>query len=188
MLILIVDWYYVVAICSLQKESFFMSILPELLWLSVSPSLQRFDRPLISALSRHLVVGQWEYSQTPDEAISLEIAIVLLHDYLKQQACPIHLLGHGSSGLLAWLYAQRHPERVRSLVLLSVGAHPAVDWQAFYYAHYQMLPCTRQMILAQMVHSLFGHQSRNMTQQLAKVLDQDLQTSLSPHTLFQRVT
>ena len=160
---------------------------PDLLWLSASPSLQRFDRPLLQALSRDLSVGQWEYSQTQDEAISLEAALLLLHDYLEQSDRPIHLIGHGISGLLAWLYTQRYPDRVKSLVLLSVGAHPAIDWQAFYYVHCQMLPCDRQMLLTQMVHNLFGYQSQCMMRSLIKVLEQDLLNSLSPHTLFRRV-
>jgi pimeloyl-ACP methyl ester carboxylesterase len=165
-----------------------MTSFPDLLWLSASPSLQRFDRPLLQALSRDLIVGQWEYSQTQDEAISMEAALLLLHEYLSQSDRSIHLMGHGISGALAWLYTQRYPERVKSLVLLSVGAHPAIDWQAFYYTHCQMLPCDRQMILAQMAHSLFGYQSQCMTRSLIKVLEQDLLNSLSPHTLFRRLS
>jgi pimeloyl-ACP methyl ester carboxylesterase len=164
-----------------------MTLFPDLLWLSASPSLQRFDRPLLQTLSRDFSLAQWEYSQTQDEATSLETALLLLHDYLKQFDRPIHLMGHGINGLLAWLYTQRYPAQVKSLVLLSVGAHPAIDWQAFYYVHCQMLPCDRQMILAQMVQSLFGYQSQSMTRSLIKVLEQDLLTSLSPHTLFRRI-
>ncbi|MBD3883245.1 alpha/beta hydrolase [Phormidium tenue FACHB-886] len=164
-----------------------MASLPELLWLNVSPSLQRFDRPLLQALAPDFTIKQWEYSQTQDEATSLDTALVLLHDYLKQRDRPIHLMGHGISGLLAWLYTQRYPKRVRSLALLSVGVHPAIDWQAFYYVHCQLLPCDRQMILAQMVHTLFGYQSQCMTRSLIKILEQDLITSLSPHTLFRRI-
>lgn len=164
-----------------------MPILPDVLWLNVSPSLKRFDRPLLHLLSQHKVVAQWEYSQSQDEASSLEVALVLLHDYLKHCNYPIHLIGHSTSGLLGLLYARRHPERVKSLTLLSVGMHPAVDWQAFYYDHRQLLTCSRQMILTQMVYSLFGYQSQPVARGLVKVLKRDLDSSLSPHTLFQRV-
>jgi pimeloyl-ACP methyl ester carboxylesterase len=120
--------------------------------------------------------------------MSLEIALVLLHDYLKHRDCPIHLLGHSTSGLLGLLYARRHPERVRSLTLLSVGVHPAVDWQAHYYAQLQLLPCSRQTLLTQVVYNLFGRQSRLKTQELVRMLKRDLSSSLSPHTLYRRVS
>ncbi|NJO40971.1 MAG: alpha/beta hydrolase [Cyanobacteria bacterium RU_5_0] len=163
-----------------------MSILPDALWLNVSPSLRRFDRPLLHYLSQQMMIAQWEYSQTQDEACSLEIALVLLHDYLKSCDRPIHLIGHSMSGLLGLLYARRYPKRVRSLTLLSVGIHPAIDWQAFYYAHRQLLPCSRQMILARMVDNLFGDQFHPIAQGLLRTLERDLETSLSPHTLFRR--
>lgn len=104
-----------------------MSQLPEALWLNVSPALEKLDRPLLKHLSQHLSIAQWQYCQTPDEPMSLEIALVLLHDYLKHHDRPIHLLGHGTGGLLGLLYTRQHPERVRSLTLLSVGVYPAVD-------------------------------------------------------------
>jgi pimeloyl-ACP methyl ester carboxylesterase len=161
-----------------------MSNLPEALCLSASPHLQVFDRPLLQFLAKQEAIAQWEYQQTPDEPCSLDIALVLLHDYLKHRHQPIHLMGHGVSGLLALLYAQQHPERVRSLTLLSVGAYPAVDWQAHYYAQRQLLPCSRQMLLARMINMLFGHSSQFMTKALVKILEKDLDNSLSPHSLI----
>ncbi|MDX2243497.1 MAG: alpha/beta hydrolase [Leptolyngbyaceae cyanobacterium bins.302] len=165
-----------------------MSQLSDALWLSVSPALQGFDRPLLKQLSRHVSIARWEYCQTQDEALSLEVALVLLHDYLKHHPGQVHLLGHGTSGLLALLYARRHPERVRSLTLLSVGVHPAVDWQAHYYAQLQLLPCSREILLKQTVYNLFGYQSSPVMRELQQVLERDLNSSLSPHTLYQRVS
>jgi hypothetical protein len=92
-----------------------LSNVPEALCLSVSPHLQVFDRPLLQSLAKHITIAQWEYQQMPDEPCSFDIALALLHDYLKQRDCPIHLIGHGISGLLALLCAQRHPAHVRSL-------------------------------------------------------------------------
>jgi len=163
-----------------------MSLSPDALWLNVSPALEKFDRPLLKQLSAQTAIAQWEYSQTPDEPTSLEIALDLLHDYLKDRKQPIHLLGHSTSGLLGLLYARRYPEKVRSLTLLSVGVHPAVDWQAHYYAQLQVLPCSRKIVLARMVYSLFGHQSHAITKEIIRILEKDLMSSLSPHSLYQR--
>ncbi len=165
-----------------------MSRQPDILWLNTNPAFLRFDRLLIRYLAKQVRIGQWEYQQSPDEASSLDIALVLLHDYLKGQKEPIHLIGHGTGGLLGLLYGRKYPERVKSLTLLGVGVHPAVDWQAHYYILRQQLPCSRHQILAQMVQNLFGYQNYSITKELIKILEQDLLTSPSPHSLYQRVS
>ena len=155
------------------------------LWLNASPSLKRFDRPLLKALAPQCDIRQWQYCQTPDRPLSLDGALTLLHDALKGRDRAYHLLGHGTAGLLGLLYARRHPERVRSLTLLSVGAQPAINWQSYYYQQLKELRCPRGMVLVQMVYHLFGYQSRERTQDLMQVLERDLWTALSPHTLYQ---
>lgn len=165
-----------------------MSNFSEILCLNASPHLQVFDRPLLQFLAKQQPVAQWEYQQTLDEPCSLDTALILLHDYLKHQEHPIHLIGHGISGLLALLYAQQHPERVRSLTVLSVGAYPAVDWQAHYYTQRQLMPCSRQMLLTRMVDMLFGYVPRSQVKALVAILEQDLNHSLSPHSLVKCVS
>jgi pimeloyl-ACP methyl ester carboxylesterase len=163
-----------------------MSQIPAALWLHVNPALQRFDRPLLNRLSQDVPLACWEYCQTPDEPTALEVALTLLHDYLKHHDRPIHLLGHSTSGLLGLLYANRHPERVRSLTLLSVGVYPAVDWQAHYYTQLHLIHCSRKMLLTQTAYTLLGCQSHSLIEEFVSVLEHDLLTSLSPHTLYQR--
>lgn len=163
-----------------------MSEFPDALWLNVSPSFQVFDRPLLKALARHVTVGQWEYSQSPDEPMSFEIALGLLDEYLSQGDRPVDLLGHGTAGLLGLLYARRYPERVRSLTLLSVGVDPAIDWQAYYYNQLDCLPYSRELMLTWMVYQLFGCQFSARVQQIRRRLDRALSSSLSPHTLYRQ--
>jgi pimeloyl-ACP methyl ester carboxylesterase len=165
-----------------------MSDCPTALWVSVSPALSRFNRPLLNTLARRTPIAEWQYLQNIDEPTCLETALVLLHDYLKHQDHPIHLLGHSISGLVALLYARRYPERVRSLTLLSVGTYPAIDWQAHYYTQLQLLPCSRETLLHHMVCALFGTQPRPLAHQFIKILEQDLKTSLSPHSLYKRIS
>jgi pimeloyl-ACP methyl ester carboxylesterase len=162
--------------------------MPDALWLNVSPALQGFDRLLLNHLSQQTTIAQWEYTQSPDEPTSLDVALVLLHDYLKHHNRPIHLLGHSTGGLLGLLYARQHPERVRSLTLLSVGVNPAVDWQAQYYAQRRLLPCSQQTILRQMVYGLLGCPPKDTTEQLIQILEQDLYQSLSPHNLVRSMS
>lgn len=161
-----------------------MYLFPDVLWINVSPALSGFDQPLIKAISQHSIVGKWQYSQSADEPTDLETALVLLHDYLKQCDRPIHLIGHSTSGLLGLLYARRYPNRVRSLTLLSVGVHPAIDWQAHYYTQLQFLCCPRTMVLAQTACNLIGYQATPVLQFYVQMLEQDLVSSLSPHSLY----
>jgi pimeloyl-ACP methyl ester carboxylesterase len=161
---------------------------PDILWLNVSPALSRFNHHLLHALSQQVVIAKWDYTQTLDEPNSFDAALTLLHGCLQRRDRPVHLVGHSTSGLLGLLYARLHPQRVKSLTLLSVGVFPAIDWQAHYYAQAQFLRCSRSILLTQMAYNLFGCKSRSQTQALVSILDQDLLTSLSPHTLVKRVS
>lgn len=165
-----------------------MSYFADALWLSVSPTLQRFDRPLLRTLAQTIPVAQWAYSQTLDEPTSLDAALILLHNYLQDCDRPLHLLGHGTSGLLALLYARQYPEKVRSLTLLSVGVNPAIDWQSHYYAQRRLIPCPQETILRQMVYGLWGSLPRDATEKLTQILEQDLYQSLSPHHLMRSIS
>ncbi|MBE9101135.1 alpha/beta fold hydrolase [Vacuolonema iberomarrocanum] len=159
---------------------------PDALWLSVSPSFQRLDQPLLTCLASHSQVGYWSYNQTPDEPSSLAVALTLLHDYVKGSDRPLHLLGHSTGGLLGLLYARKYPQRVKSLTLLAVGVNPAVDWKAHYYTQLDRLPCRRTIILAQMAQALFGQQPQHLVKMWIEMLEQDLLQSLSLHSLTER--
>ena len=166
---------------------------PNVLWLSMSPSLKCFDQRLLARLTKTATVRRWEYCQTMDEPCCVESVVAALHEYVSDRASleksldgpaqPIHLAGHGVSGIVALLYAQRYPEHVASLTLLSVSARPAVNWQAHYYALRQLLPCSREMVLAHMVRLLFGQQPLRFAKALAQLLANDLDSSLTLHSL-----
>lgn len=158
---------------------------PAPVWINVSPSFKRFDGRMVRYLSRHLPLAYWEYSQNQDEPSSLEIALTLLHDYLKSLAEPVSLIGHGTGGLIGLLYARHYPQKVKSLTLLGVGFHPAIDWQAHYYSMRKLLPCSQEIVLARIVQMLFGCQDRFNTRTLIEILKQDLNLSPSPHSLYQ---
>lgn len=153
-------------------------------WINANPSFKYFDGRIVRYLSKQVPIAYWEYGQTLDEASSLDIALTLLHDYLKSKSQPIDLIGHGTSGLLGLLYARKFPHRVKSLTLLGVGCNPAIDWQAHYYQMRKLLPCSQEMLLARMVQMMFGHQSRTNILDLIKLLKQDLITAPTAHSLY----
>ncbi|MGL5083560.1 MAG: alpha/beta fold hydrolase [Microcoleaceae cyanobacterium] len=162
--------------------------LPEAIWLNTSPSFKHFDRGLLAEIATTTRIGYWEYQQDLDEPSLLSVVLTLVHDYLKSLSQPVHLIGHSTGGLIGLLYARKHPERVKSLTLLAVGIHPAVDWKAHYYVQQQLLPCPREELLDQMVRMLCGCQSPIAEQKIVQLLKQDLAESFSLHSPFQRIS
>lgn len=157
---------------------------PEAVWVNVSPTLSVFDRPLLQHLAHTLPIARWDYSQTLDEACSSAIATMLLHDYLKSQPRPVHLIGHGAGGAIALLYARQHPERVRSLSLLAVAEQPALTWHSHYYIQRKLLPCSQERLLAQTVQHLFDRRLPYPAQYLIQAFRCDLLRSPLNHSLF----
>ena len=161
-----------------------MVSIPNSLWVCVNPNLIRFDQRLANLLNRQADVQRWTYRQSADEPCCINTALDLLHDHMRQQPQPIHLIGHGLSGALSLLYARMYPHRVKSLTLLSVGSNPAVGWHSHYYALRKLLPCRREMILAQMARMLFGPQNTARIMGLAKLLANVLDSELTPNSLM----
>lgn len=155
------------------------------LWLNTNPYLLRFNLPIVKYLSRHVNIAQWEYSQTEDEGTSLDIAIELLDDYISLLKKPINLIGHSTCGLLGLLYAQKYPEKVKSLVILGVGINPALDWISYYYLLRTNFHCSRERILARVASYLFGYHNQYYQKAFIGLLEKALLYSLSPHSLYQ---
>lgn len=155
-------------------------------WTTTSSYLKRFDEPLLKQLRQQVTIAQWQYQQTEDEPSSLDSAVNLLHQFMQEGDRPLHLIGHGTGGLVSLLYARQCPQKVRSLTLLGVGAWASLDWIAHYYFHLQFVPCRRHHVLAQLVPDLFGAQNSTVTCYLARLLEKEMGVSPSPHSLFQR--
>ena len=156
----------------------------DVLWLSASPSLQLFDRSLLHYLNQSVPIQIWEYEQTEDEGCSLDVAVDLLHHYLKFRDRPIHLIGHSTSGLIGLMYARRYPQKVSSLGLLAVGLPSNINWQAHYYTHLSAFTWSREQILTQMVGDMLGLQNQSLNQRFVSYFDDDLACSPCPHSLF----
>jgi pimeloyl-ACP methyl ester carboxylesterase len=158
----------------------------EAICVSTSVSLDRFDLPLLQILAKKQAIAQWTYQLDQDEGNCLETAINLLHAYVTEIGNPVHLIGHGISGCLALLYAQRFPDLVKSLTLLSVSVFPSLTWHSHYYAKRRLIPCSQSVILLQMVQNLFGEKNIYRAKILAELFAKDLARSLCPHSLIQQ--
>lgn len=156
---------------------------PIALWLSVNPSWQPFDREFLSHLGRHARVFSWDFRRERDEPHSLERAIASLHEVLQTYKRPMHLIGHGISGVVGLLYVRQYPEWVRSLSLLSVGANPALTWHAHYYSFRQLLPGDRASLLAEMAQQLFGSKLQTQAADFVELMSAELDSGFAPHSL-----
>lgn len=159
----------------------------DVVWISSSPVLQRFDKPLLQYLSQYMNVAQWEYHHQKDEGSSIDEAVVLLDEFLSQYSYPIHLAGHGAGGAIALTYARKYPQKVRSLALLAVASQPANTWHAHYYLQRHLFTLSREQILANTARILFGEQPHHTTKKLISVLKRDLEQTPLPHSLFKLV-
>lgn len=164
-----------------------MSDIVDVLWLSSSPALARFDQPLLKYLSKYMTVAQWEYHHEKDEGSSIDEAVNLLNEFLTTKNDSVHLAGHGAGGALALSFASRYPEKVRSLTLLAVAAQPAHTWHTHYYVQREMFPISREQLLANSVCNLFGKQPHHTTKKLITALDKDLDQTPLSHSLFKLV-
>ncbi len=159
----------------------------DVLWLSASSVLQRFDQPLVGYLSKYRRIAHWEYLQNIDEGSSIDQGVELLYEFLEYSDRSVHLAGHGMGGAMALSFARRYPQKVRSLTLLAVASQPANTWHAHYYFQRQLFSISREQILASNVRSLFGNQPAKTAKKLVAALDKDLEQSPSPHSLFKLV-
>jgi predicted alpha/beta hydrolase family esterase len=160
----------------------------QFLWIGTNPSLHCFHGRLQSLLNQEFPLKQWEYSQTPDEPGSLDVALELLHDYVMTSSAPCHLIGHGQGGVLALSYAHRYPERVASVVLLSVAAQPVITWQSYYYEHLAYLNCDRHQVLKIVASRISQIPCPRYICHLADRLDRDLLEAPSSHSLLRHDT
>ncbi|MBD2385894.1 alpha/beta fold hydrolase [Cylindrospermum sp. FACHB-282] len=159
----------------------------DVVWLSSSPVLQRFDKPLLQYISKYVRVAQWEYHQSQDEGSSIDQAVDLLDEFLAKYPHPIHLAGHGAGGAIALTFARRYPQKVRSLTLLAVPSKPANTWHVHYYLQRQLLTISREQVLANSVRHLFGQQPPHTTKKLVAALEKDLEQTPLLHSLFKLV-
>lgn len=155
---------------------------PEVVIVSTSPTSDRLDVALARYLGKDRGVAQWIYSQLdPDLAPSTPEVLFNLENYLAPFD-PVHLIGHSLNGMLAFLYAQKFPDRVKSLTLLAVGKNMAMNWVSQYYFNLHFLPICRECLLKQMAINLFGNRPPGELNFYINLLDKDLNQGFSPHS------
>ena len=130
----------------------------KILWLDLQPSLYCLNKRITQNLSIKRQVRRWSFQHDLDECCTEETVYRLLDETLKNDHNKYHIIGHGLSGSLACKFAQKRPERFRSLILLSVDTLTSNHWSSHYLKIRSQLPCSRAQTLSHLSSLLF-HQS-----------------------------
>ena len=149
----------------------------KLLWIDLQPSLYCLFKRTAQNLGQHFEVKRWSFEHDLDESCDING----IHSYLRQtienSSSPVHLVGHGISGTIAHLYAQKYPKNISSISLLSVDVQSTNQWTSHYQSMRSQLPCSRFHILNQLSRLLIDtqddHVQNAITKLFAKCLDND---------------
>ena len=149
----------------------------KLLWIDLQPSLYCLFKRTAQSLGQHFEVKRWSFEHDLDESCDVDIVHGLLRQTIDNSSSPVHLIGHGISGTIAYLYAQKCPKDIYSVSVLSVDTHSANQWTSHYQSMRSQLPCSRYHILSHLSSLLVNKNSEQVksivTRLLARCLDND---------------
>ena len=147
----------------------------EIFWVDLQPTLYCLNTRVAQLLSRKFIVQRWSFQHDLDESCSIDTIHHLLNQTLQTCPQPIHLIGHGISGTVSCLFANKYPHLVKSVTMLSVDTLSANHWSSHYLTMRSQLPCAREKILTHLSSLLFpqssSHASAVFPRLLAKCLD-----------------
>ena len=149
----------------------------KVLWIDLQPTLYCLNKRVAQLLSRAFVVQRWSFQHDLDESCSVSTVHDLLRQTLESSSEPFHLVGHGISGTVACLFAEKYPDLVKSLTLMSVDTLSANHWSSHYLEMRSQLPSSRQALLSHLSSLLFSSTNSRAVEVfpclLAKCLDSE---------------
>ena len=149
----------------------------QILWIDLQPSLYCLFKRTAQSLGQHFEVKRWSFEHDLDESCDVEVVHNLMRHTIENSSNPVHLVGHGISGTIAYLFAQKYPNNISSVSVLSVDTHSTNQWTSHYQSMRSQLPCSRFHILSHLSRLLVDRQTEQvghiMTRLLAKCLDND---------------
>jgi pimeloyl-ACP methyl ester carboxylesterase len=158
----------------------------KILWIDLQPTLHCLNKRVAQLLSRSFAVQRWSFQHDLDESCTVATVHDLLRQTLESSSEPMHLIGHGISGTVSCLFAEKYPRLVKSLTMLSVDTLSANHWSSHYLEMRSQLPCSRESILTHLSSLLFPSTNPRASEVfpslLAKCLDSEfIQGSIVHH-------
>ena len=151
---------------------------PEVLWVDLQPTLYCLNKRVSQRLSRDIGVKRWSFQLDPDEFCMESTVHSMLKTTLESMAEPIHLIGHGLSGIISCEFAHNHPELVESVTLLSVDTLSINQWSSHYLGMRRQLACSREQILKHLSTLLFEVKSSQVKAAFPRLLQACLDNEL----------
>ena len=149
----------------------------KILWIDLQPSLYCLFKRTAQTLGQRLGVRRWSFEHDPDESCDIDVIHCLLRETIENSPEPVHIVGHGLSGTIAYLYARKYPKNISSISLLSVDIQSNNQWTSHYQSMRSQLPCSRFHILSHLSRLLIDthadHVQIIISKLLAKCLDND---------------
>ena len=149
----------------------------KILWIDLQPSLYCLFKRTAQTLGQRFGVRRWSFEHDPDESCDVDVIHYFLKQTIENSPEPVHLVGHGLSGTVAYLYAKKYPKNIASISLLSVDIHSNNQWTSHYQSMRSQLPCSRFHILSHLSRLLIDthadHVQNIISRLLAKCLDND---------------
>ena len=149
----------------------------QILWIDLQPSLYCLFKRTAQSLGQHFEVKRWSFEHDLDESCDVEVVHRLMRHTIENSSHPVHLVGHGISGTIAYLFAEKYPNNISSVSVLSVDTHSTNQWTSHYQSMRSQLPCSRFHILSHLSRLLVDRKTDQvgqiMTRLLAKCLDND---------------
>ena len=149
----------------------------KLLWIDLQPSLHCLFKRTTLSLGQQFEVKRWSFEHDLDESCDVDVVHSLLRQTIEKSTSSLHLVGHGLSGTIAFLYAQKYPKNISSVSLLSVDILSSNQWSSHYQTMRSQLPCSRFDILSHLSRLLINthsdHAQTIVTGLLKKCLDND---------------
>ncbi|TPG15142.1 alpha/beta fold hydrolase [Pedococcus bigeumensis] len=122
-------------------------------WAQVTPLLTEAGLRVVAPDQRGYSPGALPTGRAAYRMSELVADVLALVDALGESR--VHLVGHDWGGSVAWAFAERHPERLLSLTVVSTPHHRAIAWamrhadqarRSWYMAAFQ-LPVVPELVL-----------------------------------------
>ena len=160
----------------------------KIFWIDLQPSLYCLFQRTAQTLGQEHEVKRWSFEHGPDESCDAAVVHSLLRQTIESSTSPVHLVGHGISGSIAYLYAQEYPKNISSVTVLSVDIQSTNHWASHYQRMRSQLPCSRFHILSHLSRLLVDIQTEQVDQIATRLLEKCLDNDFVYGSIFKSQT
>ena len=158
-----------------------------IIWIDLQPTLHCLNKRVAQLLSRSFLVRRWSFQHDLDESCTVDTVHELLKSSLGEVSEPVHLVGHGISGTVACLFAEKYPWLVKSLTMLSVDTLSTNHWSSHYLEMRSQQSCSRTAILTHLSSLLFPRSNQRANEAFPCLLAKSLDTEFMQGSIVNQI-